>query len=234
MHKATDASADNCILVFIRAPQLGRVKTRLTRFLQPEVVLELYKCFVEDILATLAALQVPVLLVYHPAAARQAIVDWLGPGHTLIPQRGADLGWRMIHAFRDAFERDFRRVVLIGSDFPDLPPPVLSEALQGLERYPAVIGPTFDGGYYLIGFDAEHFLQPVFEQIPWSTNRVFDRTMRIFEQHRYRVYRVEKWRDIDEHDDLLELMQHAPAASQTASRTFAFLKAHGLKPNDRP
>jgi rSAM/selenodomain-associated transferase 1 len=119
-----------------------------------------------------------------------------------MPQRGEDLGERMKNGFVEAFAMNFKRVVLIGSDIPGLPLEFIEEAFAFIREKDSVIGPSLDGGYYLIGFNDKKFSPGVFEGIPWSTGRVFEGTMKILEREGLTVHTLKPLRDIDEIDDL--------------------------------
>jgi len=105
----------------------------------------------------------------------------------------------------EAFAIGFKRVVLIGSDIPDLSLEFIEEAFHSLQEKDAVIGPSLDGGYYLIGFKDKSFSPQVFKGIPWSTERVFDETMKIFKQGSLAVHTLQPLRDIDTIGDLQNL-----------------------------
>jgi glycosyltransferase A (GT-A) superfamily protein (DUF2064 family) len=96
----------------------------------------------------------------------------------------------------------YKRVVLIGSDIPDLPMKYIEEAFQSLKRMDAVIGPAYDGGYYLIGFKDKTFSPQVFEGIAWGTTSVFDETMKKLNRFGRAVHTLPWQRDIDTAEDL--------------------------------
>ena len=133
------------------------VKTRLSRSLDADIVLNLYKNFVTDILAMLARTGMTVIPCHHPPDAGDAVQEWLGSSYRLYPQAGDNLGEKMVGAFHRAFADGFRRVLLMGTDVPDLPETVIRDGFKGLETRPAVIGPSEDGGYYLAGFNHDTF-----------------------------------------------------------------------------
>ena len=118
-----------------------------------------------------------------------------------------DLGERMKNAFMEAFDSGFKRVVLIGSDIPGLTLEFIEEAFTSLKEKDVVIGPSFDGGYYLVGFRDKKFSPQVFKGIPWSTERVFEETMKILEREGLTVHALKPLRDIDKIDDLREFQR---------------------------
>ncbi len=104
---------------------------------------------------------------------------WLG-GHHYKEQRGASLGEKMEHAFRETFKAGAEHAILVGADIPSIDTPLLSRAVSLVQQGEVVIGPTYDGGYYLIGFSKQHAtgLYPlIFHDISWSTSTVFQKTM---------------------------------------------------------
>jgi rSAM/selenodomain-associated transferase 1 len=119
-----------------------------------------------------------------------------------MPQAGEDLGERMKNGFVEALSMNFKRVVLIGSDIPDLPLEFIEEAFTSLQEKDAVIGPALDGGYYLIGFKKETFSPRVFEGIHWSTESVFEKTLKVLQQEGLTVHTLQPLRDIDTVEDL--------------------------------
>ena len=199
------STKDACIIMFVRLPERGSVKTRLARALDEEATLGLYDRFVRDLLTTLHEGRFDIRICYYPPDAGEEVAGWLGRERRYVSQRGRDLGERLANAFTDAFADGFHRVVIIGSDSPDLPVAILKDALKFLkttDASDAVIGPANDGGYYLIGFRSERFLGTVFEGIEWGTERVFARTLDIFAEAGWRVHVLPRWRDVDTMDDL--------------------------------
>jgi rSAM/selenodomain-associated transferase 1 len=218
-----------CVLLFVRAPQRGKVKTRLARILGDAAALALYRGFVADLLDTLRQCGQPVIGCCTPASACRAVAAWIAPVNGVYPQTGPDLGARMADAFGRAFADGFKRVLLVGSDLPDLPASVFKAAFTALAHHPAVIGPTLDGGYYLIGFCPQTFLPAVFESIPWGTPRVLAETLAAFRRHGLRVHRLPVWRDIDDLEDLIAFARRPAAAGAPARRTRKILAGLDLE-----
>ena len=218
----------HCVLVFVRAPEKGKVKTRLSKILGNGIVLGLYQSFVADIIATLHTGRHTFRICYHPPDAEHKVTDWIGREYVLVPQRGNHIGERMANAFRKTFADGFEHVLLIGTDLPDLPAAVIDEAFESLEKNAAVIGPALDGGYYLIGFQAVTFLPAIFESMPWGTQQVFERTIEIFEKNHLQVYRLPKWRDIDLYEDLKCFMAENAKGKSVARNTVEYLSRIGF------
>jgi hypothetical protein len=211
------------ILLFVKAPLRGQVKSRLAAVLGQDAALELYRNFVLDILASIEKSGVPCIICHHPPDSGEIVKNWLGGRHRFLPQEGRDIGERMERAFRRAFSEGASRAVLVGSDIPDLTPKLLNDALALLSENGAVIGPATDGGYYLIGFRSETFLPDIFRGVAWSTDTVFSRTMQIFERAHHKVSLLPPWRDVDAIDDLKDLMSRNRNGGFSESRTMNYL-----------
>jgi rSAM/selenodomain-associated transferase 1 len=202
------------------------VKARLSRDLDENTACSLYKAFVLDLLDTLKIGSYVVKICFYPPGAVGKVTEWLGRDLFYSPQTGKNLGERMKNAFVDIFSEGYPEALLIGSDIPDLAVPVIEEAFEGLKNYEAVIGPAFDGGYYLIGFRKDTFLPEIFQGINWGTDTVFAKTMEIFRRNRRRVHILGKWRDVDRIDDLRALFDRNRNTEFLGSRTMIFLTEH--------
>jgi uncharacterized protein len=213
------------LIVFVRLPVPGRVKTRLSGPAGPEKAAALYRCFVADTLATVARTGVLPLLFFDPVDAGEAVRAWLGEDMTYLPQVGEDLGGRMAAAFRKAF-RSCSRAVLIGSDCPDLPESLVSAAFEGLKTHDAVIGPAGDGGYYLIGFSRSGFTEAAFDGIEWGTESVFRDTAAILEKGRVSLHVLPVWSDVDDLADLEALLDRNRDTPYGRLTTVDFLREH--------
>ena len=211
------------ILLFIKAPVRGQVKTRLATALGEAAALDLYQRFVLDIIDTLEQTGIPVRICYTPADSGKGISGWLGPGRHYQPQEGKNVGERMENAFQQAFSSGASRALLIGSDIPDIPQAVFSEALRALDGNDAVIGPARDGGYYLIGFRSDTFLPDLFRGIEWSTDTVLTDTLAIFARDGRTVHLLPPWQDVDTINDLNGLADRGRRSAFRSSRTMSYL-----------
>lgn len=196
---------DRCLLFFVKKPERGKVKSRLAAVIGGDSAVRLYKNLVAQMLSTLREGTFPLYICFFPKNAQKPIKNWLGREYCYLPQNGTDLGERMRNGFMEAFEMGFKRVVLIGSDIPDLPLELIEEAFTSLHKNDVVIGPAFDGGYYLIGFKDKTFSPQVFEGIAWGTQNVFDETMKKLKRFRRVVHTLPYQRDIDTVEDLMHL-----------------------------
>jgi hypothetical protein len=188
----------------------------------------LYRNFVMDNLATMNSLDLNLRIVFDPSDSKDLFQQWLGKEYSYIPQSGRDLGLRMKNAFSQAFNEGFDSVVVIGSDTPDLPAEYLELAFDALDTNDVVIGPSNDGGYYLMGFTRKSFLPGAFEKITWSSNKVFEQTVNILKQHEQRLYLLPKWHDIDTLADLEALEKRNKNTAFKGSKTFKYLNAEYL------
>jgi uncharacterized protein len=216
------------ILLFVKAPVKGQVKSRLAAEVGEETALDLYRCFVLDIVNTLDNSCHPFRMFFYPHDGDSALATLLGRRHHFLPQEGNDLGKRMENAFRRIFSEGFDRAVLIGSDIPDLTPAVFHEALDSLENNDVVIGPAADGGYYLIGFHKRSLLPRIFDEREWSTDRVFRETLEILRGASLRIHLAPEWRDVDTREDLSALAARSRGTLFDKSRTMAYLREKGV------
>lgn len=227
--KISAAAGGQCLMVLAKAPERGKVKTRLARDIGKDAAAGLYRAFVSDLLRMLSRTPYPVFIHFWPPAAGSRMRDWLGPGYELIPQSGGDLGERMAAAFSRAFAGDFRQAVLIGSDLPDLPASLIHDAFAALTKTPAVIGPSEDGGYFLVGFNRDAFLPAVFSGVNWGSSTVLSETAALFEKNQVPVSYLRQWGDIDTRADLLQLARRVAAApGPTAVETLNFMRDRGF------
>ena len=216
--------SSNCILLFVKAPVAGKVKTRLAAEIGEEATAGLYKCFVEDVLSMIKNVDSGLRLCFHPPEAMSQVRQWLGDQYSYRPQRGDDLGERLKNAFAGAFEEGFSRVVAIGSDSPDLPEEFLVQAFTGLGSCDAVIGPSSDGGYYLIGFSKDSFATEAFDGIAWSTSAVCGQTQEKLKSCGLNIHLLPLWHDVDTRSDLDGLVARNGNTPFNLSRTFDLIR----------
>jgi rSAM/selenodomain-associated transferase 1 len=187
------------ILVFARYPEAGRCKTRLAAGLGEAGALAVYRALLGHTLDVVRGCPArKVLWVDPPERARNA-ADW-APGMDLyLPQSQGDLGDRLAAATRARFESGARKVLLIGCDCPQISKDSLISSLAALDDVDVVLGPTDDGGYYLLGLKGWHpFL---FQNIPWSTAEVLEKTLNILKNHSLSYFLRDSYLDVDTLDD---------------------------------
>ncbi len=219
---------DCCLVIFVKYPEQGKVKSRLVLGDNDGHVADLYHCFIEDLLERVSSSDYRFLIAFDPPEKEKDFIERFGKDFSYMPQTGADLGKRMHNAFTSCFAEGFRSVVLIGSDSPDLLREIIEEAFESLKSYKAVIGPAYDGGYYLIGFSKESFSEVFFENMAWSTNSVYAETIRRFDQERISFGVLPRWRDIDTVNDLKAMLKDCEHSDFSRSKTVKYLKDKGF------
>jgi uncharacterized protein len=219
------------LAVMTKAPQAGRVKTRLVPPLTLEEAAELNKCFLRDTAAAISiaccsgggfkpsnatTLQCRPIAVYTPVGAESAYSDILPAGFSLLPQRGDKFGERLYFAVEDLFKCGFESVCLIDSDSPTVPAENFAEAIELLSMHEdrVVLGPSDDGGYYLIGVKKPH--RHLFEQIDWSTERVLNQTIQRATEIRLEVKLLPTEYDVDDGASLRRLCDELLAGATSA------------------
>lgn len=167
---------ENALLIFVKHPVPGEVKTRLCPELTPERAAAFYRTLVEDTLEVhLNSAGHETIVCFTPEHSRDEVRSWLGEDITLQGQRGGDLGSRQFDAIGQALEAGYRKAVIIGSDCPAITPGDIETAFDLLDDNQLVIGPSEDGGYYLIGAAGD--VECVFENISWGGEEVLRETM---------------------------------------------------------
>jgi rSAM/selenodomain-associated transferase 1 len=216
---------DRCLMVFVRHPEPGKVKTRLAKTYGDHFAAELYGYFVDDLLEALERGSYRLEITFTPAEKELEIRRRFGGRFSYIPQEGEGLGERMEKAFLSCFAKGFATTLLIGSDFPDLTAEVIEQAFHALEnRHDAVVGPAFDGGYYLIGFRSATFDPGVFKEMPWGKSTVCNKTVNRLHARGYRIHLMQAWHDIDTGEDLAALRARHNNTPFSRSWTMAFLR----------
>jgi len=219
---------DTCVLCFVKYPEKGQVKLRLAVDLDEDVVVELYRNFVLDVVSILKTLDAPFYLCFSPLNAQKKFREWLGSAYSYVPQEGNDIGERMKNGFCYAFTEGFRRVILVGSDSPDLPSDFLRNAITELQTHDVVIGPSSDGGYYLIGFRDDTFLPSVFDGISWSSSTVFQETIEKAKNAGRSLSLLPAWSDVDIVSDLKNLIRRNRNTVFKSSHTISFLRRNKI------
>ncbi len=205
----------SCAILFAKAPQPGKVKTRLLDCCTPEEAATLYRGFLLDSVALLRAsgAQLKVVACEPPAAQEELAALLGGQDVVFVPQPQTDLGGRLDQLFAWAFNQGAKRVLALGSDSPSLPVPCIDEALALLTDREVVIGPSTDGGYYLIGLR-----QPapeLFAGIHWSTGQVLAQTLERLGGHSLGL--LPPWYDVDTPQDAGLLKVHLEALARAGS-----------------
>ena len=193
------------LVVFLKAPRPGSVKTRLAETLGADAACAAYRQLVERLLANLAPL-VAVELCFTPPDASSEINPWLRTEWAARPQSEGDLGERLHAAFTEHFLTEAERVVIIGSDCPAVTAADIEDAWLALDGHDVVLGPALDGGYWLIGLRAPQ--AALFSEMPWSTNAVFAETMHRARESDLRVALLRELSDVDTAADWERWLKH--------------------------
>jgi rSAM/selenodomain-associated transferase 1 len=191
--------------IFAKQPVPGNVKTRLCPPLTPRQAADLYLCSLRETVRLARQGAWSAKLFYR--GERRFFSDTF-PGLPLEEQTGADLGGRLAAAFASLFAGGAQKVVIIGSDSPDLPPSLLKEAFAGLDSHDAVLAPADDGGYVLIGLRRP--APAIFTGIPWSTDEVLTATRKHLAGQHLTCLELCGWHDVDDVAGLRQLMRRSP------------------------
>jgi rSAM/selenodomain-associated transferase 1 len=195
------------IIIFIKSSASGQVKTRIARNIGEKNTLLLYRAMVKDLVLNIHSLGNDIIFFEdRNEKAGGEILQEIADYEVRL-QRGVDLGERMYNAFLDVFRSGHEKAVLIGTDIPHIDSEMLLGYMVQLDQFPAVIGPSEDGGYYLIGFRSNSLSRDLFEGIAWSTPSVFSLTLQKARGTGIGMYVGEKLRDIDRFEDLETLFR---------------------------
>ena len=217
---------NNTLLFFIKPPIPGQVKTRFQPELSAEESLLFYKTLVIDQLKCIKQdNNYDFNIFYSPPNPDNLLQKWLGNDLALHAQSGTDLGERMNHAFEWAFKQGYNKAVLVGSDIPFITSATIKQAFLKLDQYDVIIGPSTDGGYYLMGLKKSDV--DLFKNKSWSTERVFAQTMDVINQKKLTVYKLEKKYDIDTYEDLLKFYNDL-SLSKTDNTYFNYQKTFNI------
>lgn len=186
----------NLIIVFVRTPELGKVKTRLAKSIGDVSALTIYKLLLKHTETVLHDLSFDKVVYYSEKVEENDF--WEARLFEKKLQKGADLGERMQHAFETAFEQGYQKVLIIGSDLFDLKSIHITTAFEALENHDLTIGPSLDGGYYLLGM--KELYPAVFKNKKWGTDSILENTLKDLQQQNVKL--LEALNDIDTFEDL--------------------------------
>lgn len=191
----------DCLLIlFVKNPEIGKVKTRLAKSIGDVKALEVYKDLLQITKENTSELNCHKQVWYSEYIDHDDLFD--EKDYFKYVQEGNDLGMRMKKAIAKAFDEGFGKVVIIGSDCPDLTSDIICTSFKKLDKCDAVIGPSADGGYYLLGLNK--FTLQVFQGIDWSTNQVLNQTKEVLSGLDYTYSLLSVLNDVDTEDDLRE------------------------------
>lgn len=207
-HAASRALGGGRLILFGRYPVPGRTKTRLIPALGPVGAADLQRRLTQKSLTTILQANLPASSVEfcYTGGAPHQVRRWLGRyGIGFSRQTGDDLGSRMANAMRAVFRRGGRPLVLVGTDIPAMTAGHIQTAFQALQSHDIVLGPSRDGGYWLIGM---HRPLDLFQGIPWGCSDVLSRTLAEAARQKLTVYQLEPLNDIDTAADLAAWQPH--------------------------
>ena len=233
--------SNNLLIIFVKYPQAGRVKTRLAKDVGKRKAADLYRLFTEAVLKRTEGENFKRIICYTPQDKEKEIKKWLGSdGLEFCPQKGRGLGERLCNAFGFALgSSGSRRIVAIGSDSPLIDKEVVHAAFKALETKQCVLGPAVDGGYYLIGLSSlspvrkdratgkgkevsNGLKREVFKGIGWSTRKVFTQTVARLKRLKISYRLLDTSFDVDRYKDIACLRQKIGSSLQ--------INPSGLKP----
>lgn len=207
----------NALVLFMKAPRPGTVKTRLTPRVTMDEAAELYRAFILDTLHLAQGIAgASLFVVWTPDDGRAELESALcDPNVNWLRQRGSHLGERLSNAFEVFLQDGWEKIVVLGGDSPLLPRAFVEEAFEALDRYDVVLGPADDGGYYLIGLGrpggsdgpghrrtAAGRYARLFESIHWGTGRVLRQTRAAIGACGLSCHELPAWHDVDRPADL--------------------------------
>lgn len=196
-------SKENLVIIFVRNPKLGKVKTRLAKAIGDTKALAIYEMLLQQTKVCTQDLACHKVVFYSDEIHEDDL--WENTSYEKQLQFGFDLGTKMKNAFEWAFENRYKKVVLIGSDMYDLKPHHIEEAFEKLATHDVVLGPAQDGGYYLLGLT--QIVPKIFQNKSWGTSTVREETLQDLEK--VTVHLLEELNDVD----VVEDIQHHPAFS---------------------
>lgn len=210
------------LVIMAKAPRPGAVKTRLTPSLSPTAVTDFYCCLLDDTLALARSLRDVEVAIMCPDSDVNELAQLAGKRASVVAQKGEGLAAGLTSVFAHFTEGHPRPTIAFNSDSPHLPPSVLKDAFETLAAHDIVIGPTHDGGYYLVGAKASHLT--LFAGDGMGTSSALERLLSRAQALDLSVGFVAFFYDIDVVDDLTRLAEELRLAPARAPRTAAWLK----------
>ncbi len=197
------------LIIFVKAPLPGTVKTRLQKDLGRDETVRVYKSFITEITSQYAGMKGFDRLLGCAPAKDHEFLNEIAEKNKMktFDQRGSDLGKKIVNAFRDYFKKGYTDVILIGSDSPTIPKEFIRKAFRALEKNDFVVGPCCDGGMYLVGA-RKKIESRLFQNIPWDTSDVLNMVLEKLYRYRIEFSMLPFWYDVDDIDDFKFLKLH--------------------------
>lgn len=229
MTETPSSRPSTCLALFAKYWEPGKVKTRLAAAVGDQVAADVYRAFLETLLwrfgeeaksvgeANAADDPMEHVVAYAPENRDSEFREFLEfvkkpTSWHLQSQGSGDLGERLELFFKTRFQAGNSKVVVIGTDSPTVPGSYLSQATRLLDSHDVVLGPTEDGGYYLVA--AKEYVPPIFNGIAWSTERVWQQTIARLQDFRVKFAVLPTWYDVDNIEDLQRLRVELTATDQ--------------------
>lgn len=217
---------DGVLVVMAKAPRPGAVKTRLASSLSPESVTDFYCCLLEDTLALARSLRDVKVAIMCPESDVNELAQLAGSHVSVVAQEGEGLAAGLNSVFVHFAKDGKRSAIAFNSDSPHLPRSVLEEAFETLTAHDLVVGPTHDGGYYLVGAKASH--PALFANDGMGTATALERLLTRARELGLSVGLADSFYDIDVAEDLTRLAEELRLAPTRAPRTAKWLREWGL------
>ena len=218
-------NSDRVLVIMAKAPRLGAVKTRLTPGFPLQAVTAFYRCLLSDTLALASSLAGVEIAIMCPESDVNELARLAGDGASVVAQKGEGLTAGLTSVFAHFAVGHQRRIIAFNSDSPHLPRSVLEEAFETLAAHDVVVGPTFDGGYYLVGAKASY--PTLFASDGMGTSAALERLLSRAQFLELSVGFTDSFYDIDVADDLIRLAAELQRAPARAPRTAVWLKQWG-------
>ena len=207
-------------VIMSRAPVAGETKTRLQSHLSPKECADLHKAFLKDITNKFSTIKkkyskLDLYLSITPPGSENLFKELMNDDFNIIVQRGKDLGKKMYNSLLDAYQQSKSPVIITGSDLPSLPISIITESFAGLKARDLVIGPSLDGGYYLLGMKKPYSF--LFDQQNWGNESVLEKTLKAASKHELKSHFLPEWYDVDTFNELLIFREYLMTADKANS-----------------
>jgi len=191
---------DSLLIIFVKNPEIGKVKSRLAKIIGAEKALFVYKKLLIKTKEIVANISVEKLVCYSDKISAGDL--WENSSFQKTLQRGDDLGDKMYNAFHDAVEQSYRKICLIGSDNMEITADIIKEAFHQLDDQDIVLGPAIDGGYYLIAMKFPY--REIFKNKEWGSDSVLKNTIDDIQKLNLKYSLLPELNDIDVFEDINE------------------------------